>query len=48
MTNQSLNAAALRDRLHQLASREGIQRWDLGAACSEIVPFRSIAEKPSS
>ena len=35
MTNQSLNAATLRDRLHQLASREGIQRWDLGAACSD-------------
>ena len=29
-----LNAPALRSRLEQLASREGIHRWDLGAACS--------------
>lgn len=30
-----LNASALRDRLQQLARREGIHQWDLGAACSE-------------
>ncbi|MEI6030478.1 MAG: TldD/PmbA family protein [Synechococcaceae cyanobacterium ELA739] len=29
-----LNASALRSRLEQLASREGIRRWDMGAACS--------------
>ncbi len=29
-----LNAPALRNRLEQLARREGIGRWDLGAACS--------------
>ena len=30
-----LNASALRDRLQQLARREGIHQWDLGAACSD-------------
>ena len=30
-----LNASALRDRLQDLAKREGIQQWDLGAACSD-------------
>ena len=30
-----LNASALRDRLQELAKREGINRWDLGAACSD-------------
>ena len=30
-----LNASALRDRLQQLATREGIHQWDLGAACSD-------------
>lgn len=30
-----LNASALRDRLQELARREGIHQWDLGAACSE-------------
>ena len=25
---------ALRDQLHALAKRDGIQRWDLGASCS--------------
>ncbi len=30
----SLDAEALRSRLESLAAREGIQRWDLGAACS--------------
>ena len=34
-SNNSLNAADLRDRLQTLASREGIRRWDLGAACSD-------------
>jgi len=29
-----LNASALRSRLEPLANREGIRRWDLGAACS--------------
>ena len=36
MTNTNgLNASALRDRLQQLAKREGIHQWDLGAACSD-------------
>ena len=30
-----LNASALRDRLQDLAKREGIHQWDLGAACSD-------------
>ncbi|MBL6739877.1 MAG: TldD/PmbA family protein [Synechococcus sp. BS301-5m-G54] len=30
-----LNASALRDRLQELARREGIHQWDLGAACSD-------------
>jgi PmbA protein len=30
-----LNASALRDRLQELAKREGIHQWDLGAACSD-------------
>jgi PmbA protein len=30
----SLDAEGLRGRLEHLAAREGIQRWDLGAACS--------------
>ena len=30
----TLNAEALRGRLEQLAAAAGIQRWDLGAACS--------------
>ena len=30
----SLDAEALKGRLESLAAREGIQRWDLGAACS--------------
>ena len=30
----SLDAETLRTRLEQLAAGEGIQRWDLGAACS--------------
>ena len=34
-SNNSLNATDLRDRLQTLASREGIRRWDLGAACSD-------------
>ena len=34
-SNNSLNASDLRDRLQTLASREGIRRWDLGAACSD-------------
>ena len=34
-SNNSLNATDLRDRLQSLASREGIRRWDLGAACSD-------------
>ncbi|MGC6483734.1 MAG: TldD/PmbA family protein [Synechococcus sp.] len=29
-----LNVDALRDQLHTLAKRVGIQRWDLGASCS--------------
>ena len=29
-----LNVQALRDQLHTLAKRDGIQRWDLGASCS--------------
>ena len=32
---KGLNATVLRDRLHDLATREGIQQWDLGAACSD-------------
>ena len=35
MSNNSLNASALRDRLQSLATREGIRQWDLGAACSD-------------
>ena len=31
---QPLDVTALRDQLHQLAKREGIQRWDLGASRS--------------
>ena len=34
-SNNSLKASDLRDRLQTLASREGIRRWDLGAACSD-------------
>ena len=34
MGHSVLNASALRDRLHSLASREGIAQWDLGASCS--------------
>ena len=34
-SNNSLNATDLRDCLQSLASREGIRRWDLGAACSD-------------
>ena len=34
-TNNGLNASALRDSLQQLATREGIRSWDLGAACSD-------------
>ena len=34
-SSNSLNATDLRDRLQTLASREGIRRWDLGAACSD-------------
>ena len=30
-----LNASGLRDRLQELAKREGIHQWDLGAACSD-------------
>lgn len=32
---QELNAAALQDKLQSLATKAGIQQWDLGAACSE-------------
>ena len=32
---KGLNASVLRDRLQHLAKREGIQQWDLGAACSD-------------
>ena len=35
MSNNTLNASALRDRLQTLATREGIRHWDLGAACSD-------------
>jgi PmbA protein len=35
MSNNTLNANALRDRLQTLATREGIRHWDLGAACSD-------------
>ena len=31
---QPLDVAALRDQLHDLAKRQGIQRWDLGASRS--------------
>lgn len=31
---QALDVTALRDQLHHLAQREGIQRWDLGASRS--------------
>ena len=34
MGTSPLNVSALRDRLHQLASREGIAQWDLGASSS--------------
>ena len=34
MGHAPLNVSALRDRLHQLASREGITQWDLGASRS--------------
>lgn len=34
MANTPLNVSALRDRLHHLASREGISQWDLGASRS--------------
>ena len=30
-----LSASNLRDRLQTFAGREGIKKWDLGAACSE-------------
>ena len=33
-TPQPLDVTALRDQLHDLARREGIQRWDLGASRS--------------
>ena len=33
--SNGLNAGALRDQLHQLATRAGIHHWDLGAACSD-------------
>ena len=32
---QSLDASQLRDRIQSLAQQAGIQRWDLGAACSD-------------
>lgn len=32
---QSLNASQLRDRIQALAHQAGVDRWDLGAACSD-------------
>ena len=32
---QALSASTLRDRLQTFAGREGIKKWDLGAACSD-------------
>ena len=32
---QSLNASQLRDRIQGLAHQAGVDRWDLGAACSD-------------
>ena len=32
---QSLNASQLRDRIQVLAHQAGVDRWDLGAACSD-------------
>ena len=32
---QSLNASQLRDRIQALAHQAGVNRWDLGAACSD-------------
>ena len=32
---QSLNASQLRDRIQDLAHQAGVNRWDLGAACSD-------------
>ena len=46
-SNYSLNATDS-GSLQTLASREGIRRWDLGAACSDDAPFRWIAVKPSN
>ena len=34
-TTNQLNAGALQDQLHRLATQSGIRQWDLGAACSE-------------
>ena len=35
MSSQSLEASQLRDRIQSLARQAGVQRWDLGAACSD-------------
>ena len=32
---QSLNASQLLDRIQALAHQAGVDRWDLGAACSD-------------
>ena len=35
MTNNTLDAGKLRDRVQTLATSAGIRQWDLGAACSD-------------
>ena len=35
MTNNTLDAGKLRNRVQTLATSAGIRQWDLGAACSD-------------